>query len=865
MTRSRLVATSDLSGLSPVLVDGITVSTRYERLREAIDAQMLDAASLFAEPVLGAATPTGFRNASWYSVGEGECIPLGDLPRAEQTAAIARLKRALNELADLIGEEPFGGWLRAAFVIPDSNCIRVIGGRPTLINWGFVPANLPQTDAALEQHFVNTIGDLVGWKGLPRRDETGRVEVPKSISVTAPPDVTAESDKIAAPVEAISVPPVEPVGVPPPPPTAAPSTPVAPPGVRRWRFFAGGIALFFIGILIGLVLVSVRGSWPGGGSADSGAKRLEEGVRRNLLQQKDRLQSLLKDDVCRLPPDQLPGRSMDLPTKPSQPVRSGSLDVPRQNEPPHATGSHEAVPVPTPLPAVRTEEAASGPATPAPRCETAEAPAQVMLVMDTSRSMQLPAGNRPDLLSLELAANTGDPESILKFDVLMREPGRKRMDDARNAALEFVDSLSTRATVGIAAFHARCDARIYLQPTLDRNEARQVIDGLKSLSGTPIAAALRKVREAFDTNADPDAPRSVILITDGHETCKGDPCAEARALAKSYKNLRIHVIDVTGTSQLQCVAEAGAGTIVRASDLTALKAAVAQAATDVHWQMNCPAPKSLQKSATPETHLPVTPGADEKDSPRVLSAPKRQPGSPASTPGKEAGGALNLNQQLERATALVIAPEAGSMGSAFFIAPDLLVTSRHVIQGAGGPTRNVLVTSRALERPLRGEVVIVSDGTGIGRRDYAVIRLRDTPAHPPVVLPFARSVEKRVTVIAAGYPGYLVQNDPAMKRLTAGDLSAAPELVLSEGKVQVTHKSQVGVPLVVHSADISQGNSGGPLVDSCGRVVAINTFIGLDPDSGRRGLYSLGSDDLQDFLELKGIKARLAEGTCDPS
>jgi hypothetical protein len=132
------------------------------------------------------------------------------------------------------------------------------------------------------------------------------------------------------------------------------------------------------------------------------------------------------------------------------------------------------------------------------------------------------------------------------------------------------------------------------------------------------------------------------------------------------------------------------------------------------------------------------------------------------------------------------------------------------------------------------------------------------------VLPIAQSVEKRVTVIAAGYPGYLVQNDPAMKRLNEGDLSAAPELILSEGKVQVTHRSASGVPIVVHSADISQGNSGGPLVDACGRIVAINTFIGVDKQSGRRGLFSLGGSDLLDFLGTKKIAARTDVTPCEP-
>ena len=132
-------------------------------------------------------------------------------------------------------------------------------------------------------------------------------------------------------------------------------------------------------------------------------------------------------------------------------------------------------------------------------------------------------------------------------------------------------------------------------------------------------------------------------------------------------------------------------------------------------------------------------------------------------------------------------------------------------------------------------------------------------------LPLATGVEKRVTVIAAGFPGHLIKSDPAVQALAKGDPTAAPELVMSEGKVEVIHTHQNGIPIVVHSADISQGNSGGPLVDRCGRVVGINTFIDTDPQSGRRGLYSLGSADLIAFLTAQNAPVRIDTATCPPS
>ena len=52
-------------------------------------------------------------------------------------------------------------------------------------------------------------------------------------------------------------------------------------------------------------------------------------------------------------------------------------------------------------------------------------------------------------------------------------------------------------------------------------------------------------------------------MSDGIETCKGDPCAVAEALRNSASNLKIHVVgygvDAEARAQLQCVAQKGGG------------------------------------------------------------------------------------------------------------------------------------------------------------------------------------------------------------------------------------------------------------------------------------------------------------------
>jgi len=73
--------------------------------------------------------------------------------------------------------------------------------------------------------------------------------------------------------------------------------------------------------------------------------------------------------------------------------------------------------------------------------------------------------------------------------------------------------------------------------------------------------------------------------------------------------------------------------------------------------------------------------------------------------------------------------------------------------------------------------------------------------------------------------------------------------LFTSGDVNTVQPQASGVSLIIHTADISPGSSGGPLVDKCGVVVGVNTFVMAPGDSaeGRR-LYALSSDTLRKFL-----------------
>jgi len=102
---------------------------------------------------------------------------------------------------------------------------------------------------------------------------------------------------------------------------------------------------------------------------------------------------------------------------------------------------------------------------------------------------------------------------------------------------------------------------------------------------TPISESLELAGKSLTGIED---PTTIVLVSDGLETCKGDPCAVAAALAKSYSKLKIHVVGyaVNGVAakQLQCIAEKGRGAYFTADDYDGLSTALNKVTESIKTQ-----------------------------------------------------------------------------------------------------------------------------------------------------------------------------------------------------------------------------------------------------------------------------------------
>lgn len=220
----------------------------------------------------------------------------------------------------------------------------------------------------------------------------------------------------------------------------------------------------------------------------------------------------------------------------------------------------------------------------------------------------------------------------------------------------------------------------------------------------------------------------------------------------------------------------------------------------------------------------------------------------------------NLNEALNSSVVLVLAlrgekgQEGLGMGSGFFIGPKTIVTNFHVVEKA----THVAVVNKMLGKLTRAEVRAHTPGTRDA--DFAVLEIEvDGGSGLPMMLSSQADLMENAVIV--GYPGVAIKNDARLRKLLVdGDLTAIPGLSASPTFISQILLDQEP-PLLGVNSQINRGNSGGPLVDYCGRVLGLNTMFVLG-DDGDRANYALASRGLMAFLDSVNVPYPKSDDKC---
>ena len=249
---------------------------------------------------------------------------------------------------------------------------------------------------------------------------------------------------------------------------------------------------------------------------------------------------------------------------PTAPVQQGELEP----SPPIASPELPELPKLGPIPPIAEpppkqianapEEGESTPSQPAPapapsqqscipQRRSYEAP-EVVLVIDGSGSMSDPISGAPT-----------------------------RLDAAKRSVSELVDSLPSDVDVGLIEF-SDCQRvnRDKFYKSSQRGQLKQRVNGLVPRQGTPLGLSVERAGRIISSRR----PGVIVVVSDGTDTCRGDPCGAAQRLAASKPNVRINVIDISGSDDnptAQCLAGATNGRVFQPNSVSEMKEMIQQA------------------------------------------------------------------------------------------------------------------------------------------------------------------------------------------------------------------------------------------------------------------------------------------------
>jgi Ca-activated chloride channel family protein len=243
---------------------------------------------------------------------------------------------------------------------------------------------------------------------------------------------------------------------------------------------------------------------------------------------------------------------------------------------------------------------------------------------ETGKTGQDAAGGSAEARSYVARFTTRDPEACFKPDVALEKPelkepardfgpkvpptrvivmidgsgsmagrmgDRTRLELAREAALGFVDELPASVQTSLLVFGQQgdnsqagkarsCSAIDVPAPmSADRGRLRAALGQVRAVGWTPLAAGLERAEALLSASAIP-GEQVIYVVSDGEETCGGDPVAVARRINSGRTRAIVNVIGFNLSSgeaaKLTAVARAGGGGFVNLSSAAELDRFTAQ-------------------------------------------------------------------------------------------------------------------------------------------------------------------------------------------------------------------------------------------------------------------------------------------------
>lgn len=192
-----------------------------------------------------------------------------------------------------------------------------------------------------------------------------------------------------------------------------------------------------------------------------------------------------------------------------------------------------------------------------------------------------------------------------------------------------------------------------------------------------------------------------------------------------------------------------------------------------------------------------------------------------------------------------------SHGTGFAVGGERIITNAHVVQQAIDDNRlSIGVVPAEGQEAVYARIVSISP-----RNDLALLELTKGLSLPPLTI--ASNPAESGSVTAVGYP----LNVDRAQGLEQSDIFRAQPPVTATGFLSGRRPSRE-FDTILHTAPIARGNSGGPLLDDCGRVVGVNSFGTESAGSDADFFFAISTRELLPFLRANDVQPRLNALPC---
>ncbi len=201
----------------------------------------------------------------------------------------------------------------------------------------------------------------------------------------------------------------------------------------------------------------------------------------------------------------------------------------------------------------------------------------------------------PEKVSEEIVQEKAAPsKAIIMLDasssMLLNVDGEQKMKIAKSAVRSFAKTIGSASEVSLYVYgHAGTQENkdkelscttideVYPLQKYEEEGFYQAVDGVEAKGWTPLAGAIKK---AYEVSQSLEGEITLYIVSDGAETCDGDPITEAKQFVQGHENRKVNIIgfdvDEKQENQLKAVAEAGQGAYFSAKNTEELKSTVIQ-------------------------------------------------------------------------------------------------------------------------------------------------------------------------------------------------------------------------------------------------------------------------------------------------